>query len=286
MKKAIIFLWVFLFADIKDYKAVFYCINPSTAVIRTFVKNGEKMQLEVNTRTLQTKITPFQNVEHIKCHPDSKYLKLLALSAKPPYPLQNDGITHGKKGMYITTDLCPSSKEGFEKKAYEEIIKSFKNPAPVTVFITSGWIKKHKKEFFQLIKWKKEKKLDLNWGNHTATHPYKRSLPLNKNFVLTKGYNLKKDTLNLEKTLIKYNQTPSVFFRFPGLVSDKKAIMTVKFLGLITIGADAWLAKGETPGKGSIILIHGNKNEPKGIKIFLQMIKEGKIKNIKNLNFI
>jgi hypothetical protein len=286
MKKLVILLFTLLYADITHYRPVFYCIGNNTAVIRTFYKNGVKFQLELDTRTLKTHITAYSKKQHLPCPGNSAYMHLLTLSSNPPYPLQNDGITHGKNGMFITTDLCPSSKKGFEKEAYEAVIKHFKNPAPISVFVTSLWIKKHKKEFFRLIKWQKDKKLDITWGNHTATHPYTPKAPLKENFVLSRGYNLKKDILNLETALIKHNLTPSVFFRFPGLVSNKKALKTVKSLGLITIGANAWLAKGEFPQKGSIILIHGNKNEHRGIKIFLKLIKEGKIKDIKSLNSI
>ncbi|WP_063653705.1 hypothetical protein [Candidatus Arsenophonus triatominarum] len=46
----------------------------------------------------------------------------------------------------------------------------------------------------------------------------------------------------------------------------------IKNLGLIPIGSNAWLAKGEQPKSGSIVLIHGNGNEPAGIKIALNLI--------------
>jgi len=36
---------------------------------------------------------------------------------------------------------------------------------------------------------------------------------------------------------------------------------------LIPIGSAAWLAKGETPRAGSLILVHANGNEPEGIRL-------------------
>jgi len=77
----------------------------------------------------------------------------------------------------------------------------------------------------------------------------------------------------VEKLLIKNGITPSVFIRYPGLVADYKIRKTVaeKF-GLMAIGSDTWLAKGERLKSGSIILIHGNKNEPAGIKIFNKLL--------------
>ncbi len=53
-----------------------------------------------------------------------------------------------------------------------------------------------------------------------------------------------KELLDVEKKLIEQGVTPSIFFRFPGLVQNEKAIQTLKRLGLITVGSNAWLAKG------------------------------------------
>ena len=63
--------------------------------------------------------------------------------------------------------------------------------------------------------------------------------------------------------------------RFPGLVSDAKIReKIIDKYSLIFIGSDAWLAKGEIPRNGSIILIHGNKNEPLGIQKANQYLKD------------
>jgi hypothetical protein len=37
---------------------------------------------------------------------------------------------------------------------------------------------------------------------------------------------------------------------------------------------DAWLAKGQEPGNGSIVLIHANGNEPVGIKDFIELLRQ------------
>ncbi len=59
---------------------------------------------------------------------------------------------------------------------------------------------------------------------------------------------------------------PSPFFRFPGLVSDRQLIENLRDLHLIPVGSNAWLAKGESPQMGSVILVHANGNEPDGIR--------------------
>jgi hypothetical protein len=113
-------------------------------------------------------------------------------------------------------------------------------------------------------------------------------MTLDKNFVLSKEEHLVKDILDLEITLIKNGVTPSIFFRFPGLVSNKKSIESVKSLSLITIGSNTWLAKKEPIKEGSIILVHGNKNEPLGVDIFLKLLKNNnitKLNDLKKLKF-
>jgi len=253
-----------------------------TAIIRTFQQNGIPKQLVVDTHTLQTQI---QRVILTLGHPceASRYTHLLMRAAAAPWPISNDGITRQHGGMTVTTDLCPSSKPGFEQRLYEALIHHFQNPVPVTLFITKRWIDKHPAELKQFQTWQQEGKLAITWGNHTARHHYHPGKPLKHNFVLSPEEHLTDDILTLEKNLIEHGITPSVFFRFPGLVSDKQSIQTVTRLGLIPIGTYAWIAKGQPPGKGSIILLHGNKNEPKGVDMFLKMTQEGKIKHLSPL---
>ena len=86
--------------------------------------------------------------------------------------------------------------------------------------------------------------------------------------MLNKRTNLKKEILGLEKLLIEKGETPSIFFRFPGLVSNPSLMRALReTYFLIPLGADAWIAKNQTITEGSLILVHGNKNEPLGIKL-------------------
>ena len=87
-----------------------------------------------------------------------------------------------------------------------------------------------------------------------------------RKLLLSAGTNPKVEILSTEKYLLEAGQNPGVFFRFPGLVSNKKLIKTLKSYGLIPLGADAWIAKGQAIRPGGIILVHGNGNEPDGIK--------------------
>jgi peptidoglycan/xylan/chitin deacetylase (PgdA/CDA1 family) len=118
--------------------------------------------------------------------------------------------------------------------------------------------------------------IDILWINHTLTHPYDPALEDEKNFLLISGVDVEKEILENEKLMLEHDIMPSVFFRFPGLISDKKLIDKVVSFGLIPVGVDAWLAKNETPYAGSIILIHGNGNEAAGVKKFIELLKNNK----------
>ena len=79
--------------------------------------------------------------------------------------------------------------------------------------------------------------------------------------------------LATERELLERGLLPSVFFRFPGLVSSRALVETVVSLGLVPLGSDAWLAKGQQPGDGSIVLVHGNSNEPLGVTRFIELLR-------------
>ncbi len=292
MKKLILLLLFAVLAQadsLSQYRVTQFCITTDNdeefAIIRTFILRGKSRQLMINTHTLQTSITSRTlSMEH-DCG-DSHYRRYLQQSIAVPFKQQNNGITHGKKGIALTTDLCPSSKQGFEQRLYDIVIKKFPRPVPVTLFITGRWIEKHTEAFGQFLLWEKAQLLSITWGNHTYSHPYHPKVSLAQNFALSPDYDLQEDTLRLEKILIEKGVVPSVFFRFPGLVSDQKAIQTIYDLGLITIGSDTWVAKGQSVKEGSIILLHGNKNEPKGVEMFLEMLGQDKIKKLDALEKI
>lgn len=284
MKKSsnIILLFLFLVTSIvytkelkKDKKVVlnYTVINQSIILntkfyrlIRSFNIEGKKYFLAVDEETLKTIFLRAQKFQFY--NPQTRYNTLLNDYNQFPYILQNDGVTSidSTDKVYITTDLCPSSKKGYEEQFYKNLIKHYKKPVPITLFISGRWIKRHKQEFLELIKFQKEGKLDITWGNHTNNHRYKPKNDLSENFLLLPNTNIINEVIQLEKLLISNNITPSILFRFPGLISDENAILTIKKLGLIPIGSNTWLAKNQKIQKGSIILVHGNKNEPQGIQ--------------------
>jgi len=92
--------------------------------------------------------------------------------------------------------------------------------------------------------------------------------------MLEPGTRLDEEILNTEAALLERGLAPSVFFRFPGLVSEEKLVRDVSAYGLIIVGSDAWLGKGQWPRNGSIVLVHANGNEPIGVRRFLRLLRE------------
>lgn len=204
----------------------------------------------------------------------SPFYKALSKHTSLPCPLQNDGMTESDRpvhGAFLTVDLCPSARP-FEKRLFEGLLdlgKDRREPVPVNLAITGTWAIRHEEELQWLIGQIRKHKLQVTWINHSFSHPYDREKPLDETFLLTPGTDFEQEILSTEILLLEHGLLPSVFFRFPGLVSDCNLIQRLKALSLIPVGSRAWLAKGETPGEGSIILVHGNGNEPAGIDILL-----------------
>ncbi len=103
-------------------------------------------------------------------------------------------------------------------------------------------------------------------------HIYYSDLPDEKNFLLTEMINLDTEIMLTEQILLECGQTPFVFFRFPGLISNPLLLKKLKKYGLIPLAADAWLAKDEPIRPVSVILVYGN--EPLGIKRLIPELKQ------------
>jgi hypothetical protein len=226
---------------------------------------------------------------------DTPYIRLIQHCTSEPYPLQNDGIKHALgtvDGFFLTVDMCPSSRT-FEKTFFQKLANLMPNSAPfeVGISISGLWMLGHPEEFAWLCEQQEQGRLRITWINHTFRHLYFKDLPLEKNFMrfnpimvdtsansMFAEASLQDEELLAEQLLLEHGQLPSVFFRFPGLVSDKALIHCLGNLGLIPLGADAWLAKGEQPQLGSIILVHGNGNEQPGITQMMQWLDRKDVK--------
>ena len=196
----------------------------------------------------------------------------LTRQTSPPYLLKNDGLRkaeHPVPGFFLTADLCPSKKPLDRDFIVTTMALPLKPPVPLALMISGLWIQKHEAD----LAWLKDQvaagKLAITWVNHSFTHPYDPAAPLEKNFLLMRKTGFTNEVLFLERLLLEQGLIPSPFFRFPGLVSDRQLIESLRDLSLIPVGSSAWLAKGESPQAGSIILVHANGNEPEGIRLLL-----------------
>lgn len=284
--------------NITDYQPIFtpcYYQDVLHIAIRSYSHDGLGYFLLVNPGTLTTSIVLKGEIQHRKTtiSPDEVgYFTKDAVLTTPygialehilqsPHPITNDGITHSlcehePNEVFLTIDLCPSKKL-FEREFFEKLA-SMDKPVPIAICITEFWITLHQEEFAWLLEQQRVGTLQITWVNHSATHVFYYDLSsddkLAENFLLDSRTNLTYEFFEVEKSLIMHGQTPSVFFRAPGLVTNKALIEFTNSLGLITLGADAWLAKSEQPQSGSIILVHGNSNEPAGIQQMMTYLEQ------------
>jgi hypothetical protein len=209
---------------------------------------------------------------------ETPYLKALTRYSSAPYVLQNYGLIQSERpvhGMFLTIDMCPSSKP-FEAEFFKTLVSlsgKTQRPIPIALSMSGLWMITHAKEFDWLIDQAKINKLSITWVNHSFSHIYYRDLPLTKNFMLSRPEDFTHEVLETEKILLQKQQLPSVFFRYPGLVSNEELSLKLRDLGLIPVGSNAWLAKGEKAQAGSIILVHGNSNEHQGIQAIMPLLQ-------------
>jgi hypothetical protein len=131
----------------------------------------------------------------------------------------------------------------------------------------------HQNDFQWLLKQEALGNLEITWVNHSFHHYFNPKLPLRDNFLLEKGTVIADEVLLNEQVMLENGLVPSIYFRFPGLVSSKVIFDQILSYGLLPLGSDAWLAKGQLIKKGSLVLVHANGNEPLGLSIFLSMLK-------------
>jgi hypothetical protein len=254
--------------------------------IREFLSDGAPRLLLVNPVTLETSVAGGAALDTGRpaaaaAIRDTPFGMALARYTALPCKLQNHGAVHADRpvdGVFLTVDMCPSAKP-MEKAfflALADLSRLHGRPTPVAIAMTGNWLVNHRGELAWLGREIREGKLAVTWVNHSYSHPYTPGVPLERNFLLAPGVDFEREVLATEQLLLKNGLVPSPFFRFPGLVADGKLIEKLGRLSLVPIGSDAWLAKGESPSAGSFILVHGNGNEPQGIKKIMPLFgKEG-----------
>ncbi len=249
--------------------------------IRSLKEDGRARFVSVDPETFTTEVVDDRAIAStdvkIKEWKGTRFVEALYRYTEPSEGIENQGMRSGEDrtdGLFLTIDLCPSTK-GFDRNAFEAT-EALGTPAPIAIAVSGLWIEGHRGEFDWIRKEEAEGRLAITWMNHSYSHPYDKSKELKENFLLTQGVDFEDEVLRNEKLLLENGITPSVFFRFPGLIADAGLLEKLRKLSLIPIGADAWLAKNEAPKSGSFILVHGNGNEEGGIERLLKFYGENR----------
>jgi hypothetical protein len=267
-------------------------------ILRRFEDHGRDYLLMVNPQTLQTKVNessfyqvkPMTLDETRTFFKKTPYEKALTNVEKQSVAIQDAGIERGmptETGISLTADLCPSHRP-LDRRIFTTMIAEFQKvetPAPIALSVSGLWMLKHVKDIEWLKKLRDSGEIRITWVNHSYNHRVSKTAPLKTNFLLEPGTDIKYEVLATEELMLKNGLVPSAFFRFPGLVSDQQLVYKITDFGLIPIGSDAWLAKGQQAEAGSIVLIHGNGNEPVGVDDFIKLL-QSKTKQIANKQWL
>jgi len=277
------------YTKIENYK-VYYGVAKhfpqEWMILRQFDNYGKNYLLLVNPQTMETRVdessfyqvTPMSMVQARAFFVNTPYQRAMAKAEKQSVMIQDAGIENGmpkETGISLTADLCPSHRP-LDRRIFTDIIAEFKKvetPVPIALSITGIWMRDHLEDLEWLKKLQADHEINITWINHSFNHRVSLKEPLKENFLLEPGTDINYEVLETEKAMLKNGLLPSTFFRFPGLVSDQTLVNRITDFGLIPIGTDAWLAKGQQAENGSIVLIHGNGNEPVGVNDFIKLLQ-------------
>ncbi len=254
---------------------------------RTFSVDGEDLFLAVDPEKLTTRLERAACWTCAPTTPDAKsqtrFLRAVRDYSNAPGKklpagatwFDNAGLIHGRGGgAFLTGDLCPSHRP--LDRAFLTSLEGG-GGTPIALAISGLWIRQHAEDFLWLRREKAEKRLGIAFVNHSDRHPYRPGLADAHNYLLMPDVDMRQEILGVERLLIANGQVPSVFFRFPGLISDRVTMDVVRDAFLIPLGAQSWLALTPVAPQGAIILVHPNGNEPFGLNVFERLRRAGKL---------
>jgi len=261
------------------------CPSP-VVVLRHFEQGGEPRALVVDPASLATAVLPRSRLPEEcgewtavrRALAGTRYEAALADAERNQTGLQDAGIVHALprgNGVVLTVDLCPSRRP-LDRSLFEAVIAEFgpeERPVPLAVAVTGVWMAEHPDGLAWLLDRVQRQDVSITWIDHSYSHRFDPATPLARNFLLEPGTDLESEILRTEQAMLEHGMVPSVLFRFPGLVSSRELFDRVVAHGLVPVGSDAWLAKGQRPGEGSIVLVNGNGNEPIGVEDFIRLLR-------------
>lgn len=276
-----------------DYRPVFLACRDASGAARLAIRDmrldGESVRLTVDPATLETRLEAAAGLRCVEtsdaAQQDTRYLR--ALRPRPGDPddprlfagrsvSASAGLGHGAgAGSFLTGDLCPSRRP-LDRDFFRRLAEAAPG-APVALAVSGLWLERHGEDFDWLLGEARRGALRIAWVGHSYSHPYAPGLADAENFLLRPGVALEAELFGAERLLIERGATPSVFFRFPGLVADARLMEELRRRHLIALGADAWLVLSPPPRAGSIVLVHPNGNEPAGLRLFSRLLEQGRL---------
>ncbi len=284
-------------AQVRNYRPVFeecrgadmtHGSGAPRFAIRRMEIDGTAMLLTVDPATLTTRLERDQDWSCADTDDErqknTRYIRAVRSSSAPTASgaalpsdvIANGGLVRGTTtGSFITGDLCPSLRP--LDRAFLAKLEAAQSPLPIALSISGLWLIRHRADFGWLRDREQAGALAITWVDHSYHHPYVPGRAVADNFLLTPGVDMRAEILDTERLLIAGGETPSVFFRFPGLISNPALMEAAAQYHLIVLGAGAWLAKSPRARPGAVILVHLNGNEPAGLAIFSTLLAAGKL---------
>jgi hypothetical protein len=210
----------------------------------------------------------------------NRYRKWFVEEGKKESALRRGEPKRLDKTAAVTVDLCWSLRRYEDRlfQSFKEVAKNSKKKIHPALFVSGRWLEQHPLEMHDLIEMSKLPNVEVIWGHHSWEHP--KAGGFMNDFAPPR---LREDTLRLERLFLEWGITPTVYYRFPGLVHDRVRLAEILDLDLFPVDCDSWLALVKTKDKGpfyygvrdgGIILVHGNGNEPAGIPLLERWLKE------------
>ena len=183
-----------------------------------------------------------------------------------------------EKTVSLTVDLCWSLRP-YEEEFFHSLPKMLPDPRGAVypaIFVSGQWLQQHPLEMDRLIELGQEPLTELIWGLHSSEHP--------KTGGFMNDYapeEVRADTLEVESLLLEWGIVPTVYYRFPGIIHDRIRLEEILELDLFPIDVDSWMAVvgtahpyGHPVRDGSIVMVHGNGNEPEGIAVLSEWLQK------------
>lgn len=263
-------------------------LSDSTPVaLRRFVRNDTDFVMTVSPIDLSVDISEMERYTWYQCewqefllrYRETTYGKAILEARLAVLPIKDAGFNRfltSQEGISLTVDLCPSRRP-LDRHFFDTLITALavnQTPVPIGIAITGTWLKTHTGDLKWLLDLERTNRIHITWINHSYHHHIPGEVDSSDTSCSGTAIDLCEEVLGLERLLIEKGLMPSVFFRFPGLVSNPELIVNVVSFGVIPVGSDAWLAKEQKAKNGSIVLVHANGNEPWGLQKFVRLLAE------------